>query len=249
MRFPQTCIIIPCFNEENRLGKYAVSSFAKKNPEFHLILIDDCSTDNTLNLLNAIANDALYRNITVLRNSYNAGKAETIRVGILHLSVIGSFEYVGFWDADLSTQLDEVFWFFHFIHLFNDKKIFFGSRSLKLGSLITRKLYRHILGRIFATAVSRTLDLPVYDTQCGAKIFSMDTALELFEKPFITRWLFDVELLFRYKIINGKDKTLSDVYEVPLQRWEHKEGSKLKLIDFIKAPLQLYKIKNAYKQI
>lgn len=243
----KTCIVIPCYNEETRLHLNELLLFAENNKEIHLLLIDDCSTDKTFQCISSLVIDAINKNITVLQNDVNKGKAETIRNGILNSNHLGRFKYLGFWDADMATPLNEINWFFHFINHFNEKKVFYGSRCLRLGSTIKRKFIRQFLGRMFATVVSKSLDLPVYDTQCGAKLFVHETAIELFSQPFLSKWFFDVELLFRYKNKYGKEQTLMDFYEVPLQNWEHKEGSKLKIVDFIKAPIQLYRINNAYK--
>ena len=147
-----------------------------------------------------------------------------------------SYDYLGLWDADLATPLDEIARFFDVI---KKRKVdcIIGSRIRKLGSSIKRKRYRHVLGRIFATIASWILKLPVYDTQCGAKLFKREAAKKIFEKKFISYWPFDVELLCRLKKYNYKN-----LYELPLVKWEDVKGSKLSLFDFIKVPIELIKI-------
>jgi hypothetical protein len=68
-----------------------------------------------------------------------------------------------------------------------------------LGRDIRRSAFRHYAGRLFATFASLQLRLPVYDTQCGAKIFrATPEVVALFGRPFRLRWCFDVEVLSRF---------------------------------------------------
>src|SRR5690606_29745873 len=120
--------------------------------------------------------------------------------------------------------------------------IVLGSRVLRLGAVIQRSALRHYLGRIFATIASNILDIKVYDSQCGAKLFEVNMAEVLFQKPFISKWLFDLELLYRLKL-NSPDQFFNNTLEVPLRHWEEKGDSKIKITDFLTAPFELLKIK------
>ena len=113
-------------------------------------------------------------------------------------------------------------------------------------SLRNVHLKRHYLGRIFATCVSLSLNLPTYDTQCGYKLIKSELAKSIFKDPFVSPWFFDVELLFRIKNSKGADFVKKHVYEFPLFEWEEVEGSKIKLIDYFTVPFQLLKIKRKY---
>lgn len=177
----------------------------------------------------------------------NSGKAEAVRTGILKAAKETNADYIGFWDADMSTPLQEINWFIEFSggNLHHD--IVMGSRISRLGSNIDRKMMRHYLGRVFATFTSVILKLKVYDTQCGAKLFKREIADSLFNNPFRSAWFFDVELLARFIKIYGHSKTYEKVLEVPLTQWEEVKGSKLKALDFLKVPFELLKIKRHYK--
>lgn len=171
-----------------------------------------------------------------LKLTKNCGKAEAVRQGILHANKLGDFDFIGFWDADLATGLEELQ---RMCNTIEDKTIYIsGCRLLRLGGAIQRKQLRHLLGRGFATAVSLHLDLPVYDTQCGAKLYKAQCIKAVFEKPFVTRWFFDVEILRRLIKFYGKETVLNDSIEMPLYRWLDVDGSKLRyfhcLKDFIK---------------
>ena len=122
-----------------------------------------------------------------------------------------------------------------------------GLRLMRLGAKVKRKTMRHYLGRCFATVASMMLKLPVYDTQCGSKLFRREVVEAIFQEQFITRWLFDVELLARYKQRYGVEQAIQKIYEYPLFQWEDVDGSQLKSRDFFKAPLELMKIRKRYK--
>ena len=112
-----------------------------------------------------------------------------------------------------------------------------------MGRDIRRKAARHYFGRMFATAVSIALDLPVYDTQCGAKVMRLNASTgTLFAKPFRSRWVFDVELIARYlrlPVAPGEGPRRDRLYELVLPVWHDKPGTKLRWYDFARAILEV----------
>jgi hypothetical protein len=106
------------------------------------------------------------------------------------------------------------------------------------------------LGRVFATVASLLLDLAVYDTQCGAKLFrgSPRTAA-LFAEPFTVSWTFDVELIARMKqerAARHEPGPGDVIYELPLDAWHDVAGSKVRSGDFLKAALEMLRIWRKY---
>src|SRR5690606_10692608 len=104
---------------------------------------------------------------------------------------------------------------------------------------IHRSLKRHYLGRIFSTFSSQALKIPIYDTQCGAKLIKSEICSLLFDKGFMSKWLFDIEIIFRLKNSMKSVDPESFILEVPLRTWQDKGQSKIKLMDFLRAPLEL----------
>lgn len=157
--------------------------------------------------------------------------------------------YIGFWDADLATPLDAITHMLDLIERTPKLQMVFGARIRLLGRYVHRKSSRHYLGRLFATVVSQMLRLPIYDTQCGAKIFrnTPDLATVL-ASPFLSRWIFDVEILARFKALHSADSDYlhQSVYEFPLARWEDVAGSKVHPLDFFRAFLHLFRIHRTY---
>ena len=129
-------------------------------------------------------------------------------------------------------------------------QVIIGSRVKLLGRRIERRPTRHYVGRVFATVVSTMLNLAVYDTQCGAKLFRASPSMyAAFREPFTSRWIFDVELLARLiQSRRGKDlpQAKDMIYEFPLTEWRDVPGSKLVYGDFVRAAGDLWKIHNRY---
>jgi len=243
-----TIIVVPCYNEAERLPVERFERFAAEAVGIRFLFVDDGSRDRTLEVLRGL--EARKPDVfTVLALPRNGGKAEAVRRGILAGLEAGA-RYVGFWDADLSTPLDAIADLRAVLEEKPEIEAVFGSRVQLLGRRIERHAWRHYLGRVFATAASLALRLRVYDTQCGAKLFRASERLaELFRDPFRARWIFDVELIAR--LIRQRRGTAlpgaeSVIYEFPLYEWRDVPGSKLKARDFARAAIDLAVIYNAY---
>ena len=168
-------IIIPCYNEEHRLPIAAMRGFLEQHPNVSVCLVNDGSSDKTNDVITDFAQE-LPGQITTVNLGKNAGKAEAVRKGMIHMLPLSEAEWFGYWDADLATPLDEI------DHLLSyaseDVYLLMCSRVKRLGAPVERHLWRHLLGRVMATLVSLTLKLPVYDTQCGAKFIHHEVELD-----------------------------------------------------------------------
>ena len=238
------CLVIPCFNEQNRLPQQQILESVQRCAGLSICFVDDGSTDGTLAILSALKAKAP-ANIDVISLERNCGKAEAVRQGMLYVTRSNRVAMVGYWDADLSTPLKDLNSLVSVLTSNRACVLAMGSRVKRLGSSIDRQLWRHLTGRIFATFVSMISRLPVYDSQCGAKLFRADMARVFFGDPFLTRWLFDLEMLVRLRNAVGAS-VIEVTREVPLARWEEVGGSKLGLSDIINVPLELLKIRAHY---
>ena len=238
-------IVIPCYNEFERLQEGSYETFLKQNNNARIIFSNDGSTDKTIEKLNAIRSIAPDR---VFINSLekNKGKAEAIREGVLYCFAENlQSDSIAYLDADGSTSLSEC----HSISQnINDGVLFaFGSRILKIDNNIIRKPYRHLIGRILATVISSQLKIHVYDTQCGCKVFRSDLAKEVFSERFISKWLFDVEIFHRIIKLYGKDKMQQICREIPLQNWIDTADSKVRFTYSFRIWYDILRIKRKYR--
>lgn len=244
----KTWIIVPCYNEARRLRVDEFERFAKSHSDVRLLLVDDGSDDDTQSLLRGLVerNEAAFG---VLIQERNLGKAQAVRCGMNEAMRAGAV-YAGYWDADLAAPLDEIPAFVDILDAEPELEVLLGSRVKLLGRHIERRAIRHYTGRVAATAISITLSLPVYDTQCGAKLFRVsDRCRDLFAEPFVTTWAFDVEILarmIRATRQSGEGDPSHVIREVPLWEWRDVAGSKVQPIDFLKSMVELTKIWNRY---
>ena len=239
------CLVVPCYNEERRLDVAAVERFLCDTPSVSMCLVNDGSADKTGQMLAALAARWPDR-VLALDMAANGGKAEAVRQGMLKAHAWRPFAFLGYWDADLATPLEESREMMRAVHDRPAVLVVLGLRLARLGADVARSAQRHYLGRIFATMASLVLKLPVYDTQCGAKLVRRDVVLALFGQPFSSRWVFDVEMLARLRNEVGRDRMLTDVLEFPLWTWHGVDGSKMRLSAMLRAPLELWAIARRY---
>lgn len=238
-------IIIPCFNEADRLNADRFSTFIEDCREVELLFINDGCTDNTAGLIKAIE-DKAPEQIFSLHLEKNQGKAEAVRQGVLH-ALSRPCQYIGYWDADLATPLSAIPQFRQCFEQNPQRKIICGARVKRMGAQINRHWYRHYPGRLIATIISMILGLPFYDTQCGAKLIERTLAEQIFAKPFISPWLFDVELIARIVQTFGSQEAGNMILELPLDSWSDIGDSKIPLSYLPKVPYELVRIYQNYR--
>ncbi|WP_282041566.1 response regulator [Winogradskyella flava] len=243
----QRCVgvVIPCYNEEERLLSDEFLSFIDKNSGYHLCFVNDGSKDKTLEVLHKLR-QGREDFITVYDCEKNGGKAEAVRLGMLHMAEKEDLDYIGFLDADLSTDLTD---FDDLVKTIENSsfKIVSGSRISRMGANITKESARKIISLTINFIIRKILSMDFKDTQCGAKIFHKDVIDIAFRKKFVTQWIFDVEIFKRITIHFGIETAKSMLCEQPLKRWIHADGSKLSMKDSVKIVIQLAQIAWVYR--
>lgn len=238
-------VVIPCYNEQDRLSSKEFLDFIDSNLGYLLCFVNDGSTDNTLEVLNTLKKGR-ENNIIVYDCEQNGGKAEAVRQGVLHLAKDPQLDYIGYLDADLSTDFKD---FDDLVKTIENSefKIVSGSRMSRMGADITKESARKIISKTINLIIRTILGMPFNDTQCGAKIMDKDIVNLMFKDEFITRWIFDVEIFIRMRKHYGKKKAISYICEQPLKRWIHADGSKLSMKDSVKIVGQLGQIAIHYR--
>ena len=230
-------IIIPAYNEANRIGPTldAISEYLKQRDfTYEIIVVDDGSTDQSVSVIEKYR--LLFSNFISLKNEKNRGKGYSVKRGML--SACG--EYRLFMDADHSVKID------NFDNFLNETKkgadIVIGSIELP-GSEIkdNNQWYRRILGKMSKKLIQFVIAPGIYDTQRGFKLFTKKSIDIIFPKQTITRWGFDIELItiaiqHNLKIkevpviwLNGKDSsvgvgayltTFAELVKIKINSWQ-----------------------------
>ncbi len=241
-------LVLPCFNEEHRAPWARFRTFLENDHGAALLLVDDGSTDGTVQRMEELAVHFPTR-VVLLKRDENGGKAEAVRQGTLKAAQLWPFaRHVGYFDADLATPLEEAR-MLQGTPQASGPTLVMGSRVKLLGSTTIRRSWlRHYFGRVFATATSLMLGIAVYDTQCGAKLMRTKEVPWLMQEPFLSRWLFDVELIWRCLLRYGREDIGAQVQEVPLRRWEEMGNSRISFGYLFKVPMELLRIQAHYRR-
>lgn len=190
MASPYLSIIIPAYNEEQRLPSTLeqIFSFLKgQSYAAEVLVVENGSQDRTYEIAIEFANR--YPNLYVFREKQK-GKGNAVRHGILK----ARGEYRFMCDADLSMPIDELSKFLP--PVLNGADIAIASREVKGAVRYNEPYLRHLTGRVFNNLI-RLLVLPgLQDTQCGFKCFHAQVAEEVFQYQTISGWSFDVEVLY-----------------------------------------------------
>jgi glycosyltransferase involved in cell wall biosynthesis len=212
---PELSIVIPAFNEEQRLPstlKSIAAFLSGRRARAEVIVVDDGSADGTARLVDGLR--CQWPELRLLSNPGNRGKGYAVRHGML--AARGAL--ILFSDADLAAPIHEI-----------DKLIaaVLGGADIAIGSRCRRELiqahqsaFREFAGRTFNRLLGFVLGLPFRDTQCGFKLFRREAAAQIVPLQRIERWAFDPELLYIAQRFGLR------IAEVPVV-WSHVPGTKI----------------------
>ncbi len=219
---PFLSIIIPAYNEANRIGITLVSVhdyLSGQSYRYEIIVVDDGSSDETALLVTDFAQRIPH--LRVIRYAKNAGKGYAVRFGMLE----ATGKYRLFMDADNSVTIDAIEDFFDQIE--KGHHVVIASIALQESNVVDQTSgYRQFLRKFSKKLIRFALTPGVYDTQRGFKLFSAHAADIIFSKQKVIRFGFDIEL-----IVIAQIHDLS-IVEVPVQ-WNNPAGSKVKFATYL----------------
>jgi len=224
-------IVIPAYNEENRIGKTLppalkyVENLKKGGVSTEVIVVNDGSTDKTLEILKKFAG-----RIKIISYTPNHGKGYALRQGVK--SSQGKYIYIA--DADFSTPIEYVE---KFLDEIKQADCVIGSRSVPGGS-VKVSFIRKLFGNASNLVIRMILHLDFKDTQCGFKMFN-EKCKKYFLDCVNERWGYDFEFLYLLK------KNNLNVVEMPVE-WSAVGESHVKPLHFIKTFLELLNVRKVH---
>jgi dolichyl-phosphate beta-glucosyltransferase len=187
---PRISVVVPAYNEALRIlptiGAIATHMSSRCEP-WELIVADDGSRDNTVELLNNLG----LANMRVLVAQANGGKGSAVRRGV----EASRGEYILFADADQSTPIEQFDMLLGRL-IDGDFDIAVGSRADLSASETKKSVFRRLATTGLRLVVKVGFGIKIRDTQCGFKLFRADIARDLFARQRIGGFSFDLELLY-----------------------------------------------------
>jgi dolichol-phosphate mannosyltransferase len=212
-------LIIPAHNEEARIGSMLdayLPFFAQRYAEdVEIIVVVNGSTDSTAGIVDRYAER--FSQLRCIVEPAAIGKGGALMLGFRE----ARGDLVGFVDADASTPPEA---FQDLVDRIGDADVAVASRWCR-GATVSppQPLARRIASRVFNLLTRLFFGLRLTDTQCGAKLMKRDALAAVLGNLGITRWAFDVDLLFQMQ------RAGRSIIEIPTT-WHDVAGSKIDIL-------------------
>ncbi len=234
---PFISVVIPAYNEEARIPPTldrVAAYFGEFGRPTEVLVVNDGSTDRTADVVRSIGEGLATERVQfrLLDNPGNQGKGYSVRHGMLD----ARGEWALFSDADLSAPIEELPKLLDAAERPGfDGAI--GSRAVDRSLVgVHQSFFREFAGRTFNLGVRSIAGLPFKDTQCGFKLFRREASQAIFKRQQMTRFGFDVEILYIAKKLGLR------IAEVGV-RWDDVEGTKVSMLAGVDAFLDPLRVR------
>jgi len=208
-------LVIPAFNEENRLPRTLreLRRFVREHRPVlgpvEVIVVDNASSDATAEVARSASTPVLPVHVVACTTR---GKGAAVAAGVAATDA----DVVGFMDADGATHLDALLEAWRSLALGADVAI--GSRGIAGADSAVRHSWLRESGARHYRGLTARVVPGIRDTQCGFKVMTGDLARATFAELRTTGFSFDVELLARLQLCGAR------IDEFPVQ-WADVPGS------------------------
>jgi len=229
-------VIIPAYNEEKRIKRTldAYCDFFDKKIDYEIWVIINGCRDNTL----GVVREAAKRHKRI--KYVDIGKVGSKGGAVNHGFKIAEGEMIGFVDADMATPPGA---FYELVEGIDEYDGIIASRWIKGAKISKKQSFKRVFaGRAFNLIVNLFFNLGIRDTQCGAKLFRKEAVKKVCKELGITKWAFDVDLLYQMK------RAGYNIKEIPTE-WNEPGGSHLKARTVIEMFLAVLRLRLIYSPL
>jgi glycosyltransferase involved in cell wall biosynthesis len=190
-RRPDLSLVIACFNEAEHL-RDSVARLVEicdgLRITYEMLFIDDCSTDDTREILSSLRNRYSSHRLSIHFNEQNLGRGATVRRGL----DLARAPVAGFLDIDLEVDAAYISAFYFTVLAGADMAM--GRRVYEF-SLPTA--VRFVMTRGYSLIRRAMLDLPFEDTEAGFKFFRLASMRPVLARCSAPGWFWDTEVVTR----------------------------------------------------
>lgn len=214
-------VIVPAYNEERTLHRVVEKLAALPHPA-EIIVVDDCSTDDTRHIAESFASQ--YPRMTVLSHSRNMGKTGALKTGFA--AATGDIVIVQ--DADLEYDPVEIPALIEPI-VENNADVVYGSRFLVRRAARVLYFYHYLANKLLTFVSNLLTNVNITDVATGYKAFRR----EIIQSMNVTSSGFGFEMEVTAKLA----KLGCVIYEVPISYHgrTYEEGKKIRFSDGLRA--------------
>ena len=235
MKKPYLSVIIPAYTEETRIGPTLLSIYdylTQQNFSWEILVVLDGPDDNTLGVIEQFAQDK--EHIRWIDRKENRGKGYTVRQGML----AAKGEIRLFTDADNSTDLsyfDEMKPYFE-----NGTGVVIASRDHKdvetARQAVPQPFFKRFLGNAGNLFIQLMVVPGIWDTRCGFKAFTAESANKVFSVARMDGWSYDDEALALARRYGY------DIEKIGVE-WNDAEGTHVTKLDYLKNIFEAVRIR------
>jgi glycosyltransferase involved in cell wall biosynthesis len=214
---PWISVVIPAFNEERGIAAAVTAARdwleARAAGDWELIVVDNASTDATVERLRRLVDEPRVR---VLENDRNRGKGYSMRRGMLAARAPLRLHC----DADCTGSFESLE---RMLELLGGCDVVVGSR-LAAGARVAQRqpLHRRMVGRTFVELCRRVLGEPIHDLYCGFKLWRAEAAEAAYSRTKLEDWVFDAEVLAMARALGYRPCETGIA-------WSDRDGSRLSM--------------------
>jgi dolichyl-phosphate beta-glucosyltransferase len=188
MSAPRISVVIPAYQEEAGIAATVDrirDSLETRGESFEVIVVDNASTDRTVERLRPLVDG---EHVRLLENERNRGKGYSVRRGMLE----ARGELRLHCDADCADSMRSLP---RMLELIESADVVVGSRLAPGAEVRRQPLRRRIVGRTFVGLCRLVLGERTRDLYCGFKLWRAEAAVASYSRIHLDGWVFDAELL------------------------------------------------------